>query len=722
MRWAPLVVVLAAWVAHAGARQATWVLDDVRLVRDNTLVARGPGAIPHIFAKRGPEDIAARYGPLTVSSFALEAPLWKQSDGALAPGGFHLTNLLLHGLCALLFFRLLLGVIPRRKGIALGAALLFAVHPLHTGTVATLMGRAELLAVLFSLLTAVAWRAWGGRHYAWIPVAVLAWLVALQASPLAIGVPIVLWILDRAAPVRAPEARAPVAAAYVLVFLLPLGVFLATWSGIPPVGLDLPEQPAIERIGVGFEGLARAALALLVPVGLRGDHSDEALPATGYDAAPVGVICAALAALLLVLALVRTFRGRAGLFSTAWLATIGLAVPAFLVLPAGAPLEGPFAYLAALPLLVMGGGVAAALFTAGAGRAASHSFVLARGALVGALALIALVGLTHREATGWRDDETFHERLLDRNPRHVRAMIRLVRAQRQTADELRAAASVLPSDSTERANYLRLRREALASSAAWGRRAVKHELGRRSPEAWREVGYTQLEADKTAVALRSLERARGLDPFFQKPLEAQVDDASARRRAVAAELNFALARCHEALGDREEAAGAYYAASQLDPDDLRIMRRAGASLCRVGRYGVGIRLLLEVVRRTRDAEEREQVQAIIESARRSARTMAARLVAEGEAKQAEGQMRAAVASFERAIEVNPAYARAYIRAGWLRGMWFGNYEAAEGYFRQAEEILRKARVPDTDMDLRQLRDLRQELAKQKAEEERKEGR
>lgn len=721
VRWAPVLIVLAAWIAHAGARQGTWVLDDVRLVRDNALVARGPAAVPHVFAKRDTDEMTARYGPLTVASFAFEAPLWRQSDGSLAPGGFHLTNLLLHGLSALLLFRFLLGLLPRRPGVAFAAALLFAVHPLHAGTVATLMGRRELLGVLFSLLTALAWRAWGGRRVAWVPVAALAWLVALQASPLVIGLPLVLWILDRARPPAGEEPPARAAGAYVLVFAAPLAVFLATWSGIPVLDLDLPIQPALERVGVGFEGLARAALALLIPIGLRGDHSDEAVPLVGFEASPVGVVCAALACVLAVVAIVRALRGRAGLFSTAWLATLALAVPAFLVQPAGAALEGPFAYVVALPLFVAAGGIALALFRVAASSKASSSFVMARGALVAALAVIALVGLTHREALGWRDDEAFHERLLDRNPRHVRAMVRLVRAQRRIADELRARATTLPATSPERKAALKLRLEALEASAAWGRRAVKHELGRRSAEAWREVGYTRLERDLTAGALRALMTARTLDPFFQQPLDRQVGASSERRRTLAAELYFAMARCHEALGEGEKAADAYHAASRLEPDNLTYMRRAGASLCRVGRYAEGLRLLVTVRRRTQDPEQRKQLDTIIAGARRSARTLATRLVAEGESKQADGDMRAAVKLYERAIAMNPAYARAFIRAGWLRGMWFGGYEIAEAHFREAEKLLREAGVPDTDLDLRQLRDFRHELEKQKAEEEREEG-
>ena len=701
------------------AREATGVLDDAHLVRDNPLVARGPAAIPHVFAGRGDASLNDRYGRLTVASFALEAPLWKQADGTLDPSGFHLGNLLLHGLCALLLFRFLLGVLPGRAVVALAGALVFAVHPLHTGTVAALTGRSQLLALLFSLLSAFAWRSWAGRRPAWIPVAALVWLLALEASPAAIGVPLVLFLLDRACPPVGAEPRHPYAHVSGLVFAVPLAVFLATWGGVPSLGIDLPSQPALERVAIGVEGLARVLLAIVVPVGLRGDHTDEALPGAGY---PVGTAALGLViavALLTCLAAGRAVRGRAGLFSVAWLATVALALPAFLVLPPGSPLETSFAYLVGVPLFAGAGAIAAALLPRG-GTRPGLAFATARGAMVAALALIALVGLTHREALGWRDDTAFHERLLDRNPNHVRAMVRLTRSQRRAAEELRLAAAALPARSTQRAAYLRLRLDALAESAMWGQRAVRHDAGRRNANAWRELGFTQLASDKTAVALRSLETALELDPLLRRPVAELLAEPSEAQRARAAEMYFAIARCRESMGSRETAADAFLAAWRLDESRDEYLRVAGASLCRVDRYAEGIPLLLEARRRSGQAAERAELDGIIANARRSAREIAARLVAEGEAKQAESTdatMREAVILYERALEVNPASPRALIRAGWLRGMWFGNYTLAEARFRAAEELLRQGGVPETDPDWRQLRDFRAALAKQKAEEE-----
>ncbi len=729
LRWAPLLLIAAAWLAHAGARQSTWVLDDARLVRDHELVAQGPAAIPRIFARSGTDDMVGRYGALTVSSFALEAPLWKQSDGTLSPGGFHLTNLLLHGLCVLLLFRVLLGAMPRRVVLAFAASVLFAVHPLASGTVTSLMGRSDLLAVLFALLTALAWRAWAGRHIAWLPVAAVAWLLALQASPVALGVPLVLYLLDRAR--RADDADAdrhhgaPAgwARAAVLVFAVPLVVFLTTWSGVPPAGLDLPAQPVLERVGVGFEGLVRLVLAVVLPIGLRGDHSDEALPDTGYGVGTGAMIAIVVWALLTLFVLARR---RTGVLPTSWLALSGLALPAFLVLPVGAPLELGFGYLVALPLFVAAGALAEALFagrgapvlSAGRGAPVSQGFALARGALVGALAIICLVGLTHREALGWRDDEAFHERLLDRNPQHVRAMVRLARAQRQSAEQLRSAAAQLPSDSPQRAAYLNLRLEALEKSAAWARRAVRHDLGRRSSEAWRELGFTLLAGDTTADALRALEMARNLDPVLRLPPAELLRTGSTARLRLAADTYYAIARCREALGEVGTSADGYLIAHQLDESNLVYLRKAGTSLCRDNRYAVGLRLLIEAKRRTVEPGARAELESIITKARRSARDIAARMISEGDAaRQDKSDWRTAVARYEQATEVNPASARAWIWAGWARGHWFGDYVRADAHWKQAEALLTEGKVPKTNLDWRQLLDFRQRLAEQKADED-----
>lgn len=87
--------------------------------------------------------------PVTSASFALN---W--AIAGAQPFGYHLVNLILHTVAVLLLYLLLatlLDSIPHNEIIAFSAALLFAVHPIHTEAVAWVTGRSELLAACFLL-------------------------------------------------------------------------------------------------------------------------------------------------------------------------------------------------------------------------------------------------------------------------------------------------------------------------------------------------------------------------------------------------------------------------------------------------------------------------------------------------------------------------------------------------------------------------------------------
>jgi protein O-mannosyl-transferase len=84
------------------------------------------------------------YRPLTVLTFRLNYLLHE-----LQPLGYHLVNLLLHAGVTLLYHSLCARLLSRPAAAL--AALLFAVHPVHTEAVTGVVGRAELLASLFFL-------------------------------------------------------------------------------------------------------------------------------------------------------------------------------------------------------------------------------------------------------------------------------------------------------------------------------------------------------------------------------------------------------------------------------------------------------------------------------------------------------------------------------------------------------------------------------------------
>lgn len=87
------------------------------------------------------------YRPICVLSFRLNYLL-----GELSPFGYHLGNVLLHTLVTAIFTHFV-RVILQETFPTVVAGLLFAAHPVHTEAVAGIVGRADIGACLFFLLS-----------------------------------------------------------------------------------------------------------------------------------------------------------------------------------------------------------------------------------------------------------------------------------------------------------------------------------------------------------------------------------------------------------------------------------------------------------------------------------------------------------------------------------------------------------------------------------------
>ena len=136
-------VVGAAAMVYANTLGNGFVYDDGYYVVGN------PAVTGHGLAQMARPLSNNVFRPLTVGSWAGNWAL-----GGPRPFGFHLVNVLLHAAVALLLYlvlRKLLEASAQATNIAFVAALLFAVHPIHTEAVAWITGRSELLAAGFLL-------------------------------------------------------------------------------------------------------------------------------------------------------------------------------------------------------------------------------------------------------------------------------------------------------------------------------------------------------------------------------------------------------------------------------------------------------------------------------------------------------------------------------------------------------------------------------------------
>ena len=164
--------------------------------------------------------------PLTWCSFALDVSLFGGT-----PGGMHLHNVVLHGLCAGLLFLLLASLLEvsgaefRVSGDAWAAqqpsnrqivkpsnaaavaaalvALFWAWHPLRVEPVAWVSSRKDVLSLFFELLALLAWvrhlkredgREWFLRGAYWLSF--LFFALATMAKPSAMTFPVIAWALD----------------------------------------------------------------------------------------------------------------------------------------------------------------------------------------------------------------------------------------------------------------------------------------------------------------------------------------------------------------------------------------------------------------------------------------------------------------------------------------------------------------------------------------------
>ncbi len=181
-----LLLFLCAVVVYIPALRAGYVWDDAAAIAEN----------PHNKSLHGlvtlwtrPSTIPLKhYWPLTFTFFWLEYQLWGD-----APLGYHLMNILLHGLNVILVWLVL------RRMFGLGilaawiAAAFFAVHPVHAETVAWVIERKSLLAIMFYLFSALSYERFVHRGKSGVYIlSVLLFACAMLSKTIAVTLPVAL--------------------------------------------------------------------------------------------------------------------------------------------------------------------------------------------------------------------------------------------------------------------------------------------------------------------------------------------------------------------------------------------------------------------------------------------------------------------------------------------------------------------------------------------------
>ncbi|MBI2875424.1 MAG: hypothetical protein HYY20_00925 [Candidatus Tectomicrobia bacterium] len=136
-----VAVLLSSNLVYLESLKGQFIWDDHNLVVKNEAI-RDLAHPATLFTR--PSSTSHRF--VTNASLALDYACWR-----LDPWGYHLTNLLLHGLATLLFAGLAYGLFGS-PWVAFLAGLIFSLHPARAEAVAALLGRSDLLCTVFVLL------------------------------------------------------------------------------------------------------------------------------------------------------------------------------------------------------------------------------------------------------------------------------------------------------------------------------------------------------------------------------------------------------------------------------------------------------------------------------------------------------------------------------------------------------------------------------------------
>ena len=175
-----------------------FVYDDNRQVLGNPYILSF-GYLREIFTTTvwsyvGAQGVTNYYRPMMTFGYLL----CYQFFGPL-PYGFHLVSLLLHAAIVVLLF-LVTEQMFRRREVALAAALVFALHPVHTESVAWIAAVTDVELTLFYLLTfwfflAVARE--GGRRCAWAQLGMaVSFVLTLLAKEQALTLPLLATVYE----------------------------------------------------------------------------------------------------------------------------------------------------------------------------------------------------------------------------------------------------------------------------------------------------------------------------------------------------------------------------------------------------------------------------------------------------------------------------------------------------------------------------------------------
>ncbi|MFA5200354.1 MAG: tetratricopeptide repeat protein [Candidatus Omnitrophota bacterium] len=247
-----ILIVFVTVLVYANCLINTFIWDDYAVIVENNFV-KSRENIPALFNENYLSDYIKKgdwyfvdsssgsgetsYRPVATLTYFLDYALWK-----LDPFGYHLTNLLLHVINALLIYSFIY-LITKKKRIALLSSLLFALHPVNSEAVNVISFREDLLVLAFFLSSLILYiklnKLFGLKKRVFYLLSLFSFFLALFSKEMAIILPFILILYDYFFVIKGGlkgiSARLKYYSGYIIILLFYLFVrfFLIVNNNLP---------------------------------------------------------------------------------------------------------------------------------------------------------------------------------------------------------------------------------------------------------------------------------------------------------------------------------------------------------------------------------------------------------------------------------------------------------------------------------------------------------
>ena len=188
-----LLISILAVITFLNSLDNAFVYDDVFTITNNYFIrdwGNFSALFTHDYFNSSGE---VTYRPLVTLSYFIDYSIWR-----LNPLGFHLTNILLHAISAVLVYTLL-SIIVKNSTVPFLTGILCASHPILTEAVNGISYREDLLAAVF-FLSSILLFIQSDRHfhkYIYLyPLSLFSYLLALCSKEMAITLPFIIFLFD----------------------------------------------------------------------------------------------------------------------------------------------------------------------------------------------------------------------------------------------------------------------------------------------------------------------------------------------------------------------------------------------------------------------------------------------------------------------------------------------------------------------------------------------